>query len=365
MMNLSSMTLVTVTVSSIFLLLLVSSSVQVIQAFSTTRMQQQWRSVVSTSSSSSSMTTSILRSSDSDSSSESSTNRTPQDIGASDDTIQAARAIYQRTKSAFERFDLNGDGGITGDELDQVLLSLNVETTNDERTALFYHLDVNGDGMIDFQEFVEWYSDAAWEAQSTSDTFRHLLMSRRTVNGFDPNHPVSDEVLKRAIECAIAAPNRSGSEPWRFIKVGPDTVEQLQVLNARVIMAGGDKVISRQQSKPLLPDVWTEIPGWCVVTSLRSPDDPETELKDFRSTSCAMQNFMLSMWSEGVGSKWTEGPTQKTQQFADLVGIDTDTEKVVGILWYGFPKEGGLLLSSPSMKRQQRKGVNDVLNILP
>ena len=39
----------------------------------------------------------------------------------------------------------------------QVLLSLNVETTMDERTALFYHLDVNGDGMIDFQEFVEWY----------------------------------------------------------------------------------------------------------------------------------------------------------------------------------------------------------------
>ena len=182
-------------------------------------------------------------------------------------------------------------------------------------------------------------ADAAWEAQSTSDTFRHLLMSRRTVNGFDPNHPVSDEVLKRAVECAIAAPNRSGSEPWRFIKVGPDTVEKLQTLNARVIMAGGDKVISRQQSKPLLPDVWTEIPGWCVVTSLRSPDDPETELKDFRSTSCAMQNFMLSMWSEGVGSKWTEGPTQKTQQFADLVGIDTDTEKVVGILWYGFPSE--------------------------
>jgi len=292
--------------------------------------------------------------------------RTPTtDIGASDETIQAARAIYQRTKSAFERFDLNGDGGITGDELDQVLLSLNVETTNDERTALFYHLDVNGDGMIDFQEFVEWYSDAAWEAQSTSDTFRNLLMSRRTVEGFDPNHPVGDEVLKRAIECAIAAPNRSGSEPWRFIKVGPKTVEELQTLNARVIMAGGEKVLSRQQSKPLLPDVWTEIPGWCVVTSKTNADDPDTELKDFRSTSCAMQNFMLSMWSEGVGSKWTEGPTQKTQQFADIVGINTDKEKVVGILWYGFPKEGGLLLSSPALKCKQLKGVNEVLNILP
>merc|ERR1712087_40364 len=128
----------------------------------------------------------------------------------------------------------------------------------------------------------------------------------------------SDKVLERAIECAIAAPNRSMSEPWRFIKVGLETVVQLQQLNQRVIMAGGEQVTSRQQKPPLLPHVWTDIPGWCVVTSKVTPDDPETELQDFRSTSCAIQNFMLSMWSEGVGSKLSTGPTQTTQQFADI-----------------------------------------------
>ena len=130
-MNVSSMTLVTVpvTVSLLLLLLMVmvSSLVQVqvhVHAFSTTRIQHQLLSMKNNEQSSTSMITSILRSS-------SDNNRDPQDIGASDETIQAARAIYQRTKSAFERFDLNGDGGINNDELEQVTSPPFSECRND------------------------------------------------------------------------------------------------------------------------------------------------------------------------------------------------------------------------------------------
>ena len=45
-------------------------------------------------------------------------------------------------------------------------------------------------------------------------------------------------------------------------------------------MAVGEKVVIREQSKPLLPDVWTEIPGLCVVTSVRN-DDLETRTQRF------------------------------------------------------------------------------------
>jgi hypothetical protein len=30
------------------------------------------------------------------------------------------------------------------------------------------------------------------------------------------------------------------------------------------------------------------------------------------------------------------GPVQKTKEFADICGIDTEKEKVVGCIWYGF-----------------------------
>ena len=74
-----------------------------------------------------------------------------------------------------------------------------------------------------------------------------------------------------------------------------------------------------------------------------------------------MQNFMLSMWSEGIGSKWTSGPVQKTQEFADLCGVDTSKEKVVGCIWYGFAT-GGLKNADP---KRRKKDVEDVWDVLP
>jgi len=276
-------------------------------------------------------------------------------------TVLQLSSMSERARATFDEFDRDSNGGMNNEELNEVLLSLDMDATEEEQRALFSYLDSDGDGQIDFEEFDAWYTIAVEAAQQTSDNFRQLLMSRRTVNAFD-SAKVSDAVLRRAIECAIAAPNRSRSEPWRFIKVGSSTIKQLQELNERVVMAGGEKVTSKQQTYPLLPDEWTDIPGWCVVTSKVTPDDPETELKDFRSTFCAMQNFMLSMWSEGVGSKWTEGPTQKTQQFADLVGVDTSIEMVVGIIWYGFVAGG---LSSVDPKEERKKDVDDVLSFVP
>lgn len=265
--------------------------------------------------------------------------------------------MIQRAKIAFDNFDREGKGLIDKNGLDDLLAYLNLDATPEERKALFLYLDMDRDGSIGLAEFINWYYNAAEAETKCSRSFQGMLTSRRTVNSFDTT-PVSDEVLRRAVECAIAAPNRSQSEPWRFVKIGSETVAKLQKLNDEMMVLHR----GRQQLPPLLPEIWAEIPGWCVVTTKLSADgDVETELKDFRSTSCAMQNFMLSMWSEGVGSKWTEGPMQKTQQFADIVGIDTSLEKVVGIIWYGFTT-GGLTNADP--KQQRRKGVNEVLTYL-
>jgi len=275
--------------------------------------------------------------------------------------FEGSDQMIDRANLMFDRIDRNGSGGIDAGELNEILASLDLEATPEESQALFTYLDLDGDGLISFEEFLPWYSDAAGAVKRISRDFQTLLCSRRTVNRFDKT-PVSDDVLRRAIECAIAAPNRSGSEPWGFIKIGPATVEKLQMLNQKIVMAGGEQVINSQQKSPLLPEVWTEIPGWCAVTTRLNPDDPQKELSDFRSTSCAMQNFMLSMWSEGIGSKWTEGPTQKTQQFADLCGVDTTKERVAGIIWYGFTT-GGLNQADP--KKERKKGIDDVLTTLP
>jgi nitroreductase len=98
-----------------------------------------------------------------------------------------------------------------------------------------------------------------------------------------------------------------------------------------------------------------------VVTTKITPGDPETEQDDLKSVSCAIQNFMLSMWSEGVGTKWTSGPVQKTQAFADICQVDTAVEKVVGCIWYGYAS-GGAKYADP---RRRKNTVEDVLTQLP
>jgi len=259
----------------------------------------------------------------------------------------------ERAKEVYEKYSISDDG-ISSKDLANMLNSLDIDASQEEADALFRYLDTDGDGSITLEEFLPWYSETAEAASQVSSSFQSLLLGRRTVHQFDQT-PVSDDVLERAIACAIAAPNRSQSEPWRFIQVGPETVLKFKALKES--MEGGDD--DESSTKKNKSD-WTKIPGWCVVTSKLS-DDPVEELDDFKSTSCAVQNFMLSMWSEGIGSKWTSGPVQKTQEFADLCGVDTQVERVAGCIWYGFAT-GGLKNADP---KRRKKGVDNVLTTLP
>jgi hypothetical protein len=111
---------------------------------------------------------------------------------------------------------------------------------------------------------------------------------------------------------------------FRFIKVGPATVQKVDSLNKKI-----RKNMETDDGETSVFD-WTKIPGWCVVTTKLSPDEPEVEMEDFKSTSCAIQNFMLSMWSEGIGTTWTSGPVQRTNEFAEICGVDSQKERVVG-----------------------------------
>jgi nitroreductase len=264
----------------------------------------------------------------------------------------------------------NDDVGMTiskSSDLYKILNSLDVEATEEEAGVLFRYLDGDGDGRLDFEDFLPWYMDAAEAAFSVAESFQSLLVGRRTIESFDQT-PVSKDVLYRAVQCAIAAPNRSCSEPWRFIDVGPQTVqafanlkEKLTVSQTKETTDSDSDDIPLSSSSSSSPTVdWTQVPGWCVVTTKVSPD-VEVEQEDFKSVCCAIQNFMLSMWSEGVGTKWTAGRVQHTQEFADLCSVDTTKERVVGCIWYGYAA-GGTKYADP---RRRKKTVQDVLSQLP
>lgn len=56
----------------------------------------------------------------------------------------------------FQAWDQDGDGSITRDELERVLIVLNPSFTKKDMTLIMKQADKNGDGKIDYAEFTEW-----------------------------------------------------------------------------------------------------------------------------------------------------------------------------------------------------------------
>jgi len=172
-----------------------------------------------------------------------------------------------------------------------------------------------------------------------------LLQGRRTIHVFKPGRPPRAAVM-RALEAARWAPNHRLTEPWRFYLLGPETAEAVAVLNAALVTAHrGEAAGAAKLSR------WRRVPGWMVVTCAES-EDAHRAREDYAACCCAVQNLMLSLWSEGIGTKWTTGPVTRTDRFFECIGVDPKAESVVGLFWYGYPEE---------VPAQQRKPVKELL----
>jgi nitroreductase len=159
-----------------------------------------------------------------------------------------------------------------------------------------------------------------------------LLRSRRTIHDFRPEPP-PQEPIRRALELARWAPNHYLTEPWHFYLLGPETQRHISELNASLVAAakGPDAGKAKLQR-------WLAIPGWVAVTCECS-NDPEREWEDYAACCCAVHNFSLYLWSAGIGVKWTTGAVTRDPTFYDLIWVDPERERVVGVIWYGYPAE--------------------------
>lgn len=176
-----------------------------------------------------------------------------------------------------------------------------------------------------------------------------VIRGRRTINLYLQT-PVPDELVRDAIEAATWAPNHHVTEPWHFYRLGDETVERCLDLCREIVTAkkGADAGEFKRSS-------WSEKPGWLVVTCRRSEDEL-LQLEDYAACSAAVQNLMLYLWKAGVGSKWTTGDITRDPRFLDIVGIDADSELVVGLIWYGYPKV---------TPQQKRSDPDEVMTELP
>ena len=177
-----------------------------------------------------------------------------------------------------------------------------------------------------------------------------LSGNRRTIHHFESAPVPPEEEILAAIDLARWAPNHHLTEPWRFYLIGPETARKISRLNADMYgQSRGEQAGAAKYAR------WLGIPGWVIVTCLRS-DDEIRQRENYAACCCALQNMQLYLWTCGIGVKWTTGPVTRTEQFFEIAGIDPEREMLVGLVWYGFAAE---------VPRVQRKPVRDILHRRP
>lgn len=168
--------------------------------------------------------------------------------------------------------------------------------------------------------------------ESSQPSIAEVIRDRRTINFFKPELPPRQTVLD-GIELARWAPNHHLTEPWRFYLLSDSIKEEIVELNARMVTEAAGEEAGRAKRER-----WRHIPGWLVVTCVRSNDELRQK-EDFAACCCAVHNLALYLWSRGIGMKWTTGAVTRTEAFYDLIWVDPVVEEVVGMFWYGYPDE--------------------------
>ena len=171
------------------------------------------------------------------------------------------------------------------------------------------------------------------------------IRSRRTTNLF-LKQEVSRDLVLEAIELARWAPNHHLTEPWHFYLLGNQKKAASAELIRTIVTENKNAEMGEHKFKSA-----KAIPGWLVVTCQKS-DDELRGREDYAACCCGVQNILLYLSEAGLASKWTTGLITRDERFFELLGIDAESEYVVALVWFGYPKV---------LPTQSRKDVAEIL----
>ncbi len=170
--------------------------------------------------------------------------------------------------------------------------------------------------------------------------FNNLIRNRISVRNYDPDHPVSREVLERILDAGRMAPSACNNQPWKFL----------------VISSPG--MLSKVRGSYDRP-WYKEAPHILVVVGFKSQAwirkyDGYNSIKT--DMAIAMTHLILAAENEGVGTCWIEAYDPAVLRKAlDL----NDNELVFGITPLGYPGPG----YKKSIKKQ-RKSLTEIAEFL-
>jgi nitroreductase len=181
------------------------------------------------------------------------------------------------------------------------------------------------------------------------------LRDRRTVHRFRAQ-PLPEGALERALAAAIEAPNHHLTEPWRFVHAGRETRQRLLELGIELSAAATWSALSGPARAQLEATVIR--PAELVIVSQVLADRLVTREEDSAAVACAVYGMSLSLWAEGIGSKWSTGGISGHPRVYQALGIDAERERIVGFFWIGYAER-------PELEKPRRQPLAQVVRRLP
>lgn len=173
------------------------------------------------------------------------------------------------------------------------------------------------------------------------DTFERVVRQRRSIYAYRDT-PVPRRLVERALACAVQAPNHHRTRPWRFFVFEGEARAALSAAYEQAALRLGrdvGKAIQRALDAPVM----------VVVGCVPQFSNPRVEAKEEEfAVAAAVQNMMLALAAEDVGSLLTTGALAESDEVHRLVGLHPPEGRVVGVVNVGYRNTERPLLARPA-----------------
>ena len=162
---------------------------------------------------------------------------------------------------------------------------------------------------------------------------KKAIFNRRTIHFFE-NKKVSENIIRDSIEAANQAPCHRSTFPWRFYSVS--LKKRKQILDLAIEIKSKKKRIDKN-AENIIKEKYLN-PSHLLITSQILNKEPISQKEDYAACSCAIQNLVISLASDGVFSKWSTGSITKNPKTYEIANIDRQKEEIIGFIWIGYGK---------------------------
>lgn len=158
------------------------------------------------------------------------------------------------------------------------------------------------------------------------------ITTRRSVPKVIDERPDA-ALIKRLLDAGVRAPTHHLTQPWRFIVLTGDALEELGDTWAKGAEREG-KDPESVRAKPLRAPV--------IITVIETPKHhlrKVQEIEEHHSVGAAMQNVLLAAHDMGLGAMLRTGPAAHISEVHDYLGLRAG-ELVAGYIYVGYPVPG-------------------------